>query len=324
MTHLLVDVDSKIPNLALMRISKYLKTLGQDVELLKLGPLKGLDIPILQNQRWDSVWISCVFTWNRELAFKVKTYYESLGASVRIGGSGVSLTTKLSEPIEAMPPDYDLYDDDRAIGFVQRGCIRKCQFCIVSQKEGRLADNQYRPLESWVPEGFNKIMLLDNEFAAMPYEWDVLDQVQWNDWKLSITQGYDLRCMTKEKAECLAWNKPWDLKFGEHRLYVAWDYFFIEPYVRRGIEMLLDAGFKGKEIMCYCLAGFNTTHDQDRFKFELLWGKYGVLPFVMRYNLRKDDPWLNAWARYVNRGPASYRGHSFEDYLEHRNIASCN
>lgn len=310
MTHLLIDVDSKIPNLALMKISRFLKG---DVQLLRLnGKMKHPP-----EGPFESVWISCVFSWNKLLAEVFQSQYDN----AQMGGSGVSLSVRLPPIIEAMIPDYDLYGDDRAIGFVQRGCIRKCQFCIVPQKEGRLADNEYRPLESWVPEGFSKILLLDNEFAAMPYEWDVLDQVERNNWKLSITQGYDLRCMTKEKAECLAWNKPWNLKFSEPRLYVAWDYFFIEPYVRKGIEMLLDAGFKGREIMCYCLAGFNTTHDQDRFKFELLWGKYGVLPFVMRYNLRKDDVWLNHFARYVNRGPASYRHHSFEDYCEMKGYA---
>jgi len=145
-----------------------------------------------------------------------------------------------------------------------------------------------------------------------------LETVRENDWKLSITQGYDLRCVTPEKAADLADGKPWNLKFTEKRLYVAWDYFYIEPYVRKGIETLLDAGFKGREIMCYCLVGFNTTHQQDYHRFKVLWGEYGVLPFIMRYNLRKDDKFLNAFGRYINRGPAGYRNHSFVEYCDER------
>ena len=296
-----------------MRISAYLKDQGQEVRKFEMNGKAKLP----PTDEWDTVWISCIFTWNKALAIYCLNWAHANGWKTEIGGSGISLLTRLPDHIEKLNPDYELYpEDQRAVGFVQRGCIRKCQFCIVPQKEGRLADNPYNGLD-WTA-GRDKILLLDNEFAAMPYEWDIIDQAQWNHWKLSITQGYDLRCMTKEKAECLAWSKPWDLKFTEHRLYVAWDYFFIEPYVRKGIEMLLDAGFKGREIMCYCLAGFNTTHDQDRYKFELLWGKYGVLPFVMRYNMRRDDSWLNSFARYVNRGPANYRNHSFEEYLTTR------
>ncbi len=310
--HLLIDVDSKIPNLALMKIAKWLRTKGERLELVRL------------RARWSErqirpaskVWISCVFTWNQKIAVQLQRRFEGMGIPVEIGGSGVSLITKLPPFIESLSPDYSLYGDDRAVGFVQRGCIRKCQFCIVPQKEGRLADNEYRPLSEWVPDGFSKILLLDNEFAACPYENEVLDFVKTNHWKLSITQGYDLRCVTPEKAQKLAEYKPWSLKFDRKTLYVAWDYFFIEPYVRKGIETLLEAGFKGHEIMVYCLVGFNTTHAQDYYRVQVLWGEYGVLPFLMRYNLRKDDSFLNALARYTNRGPAIYRNHSFEEYCQ--------
>jgi hypothetical protein len=36
----------------------------------------------------------------------------------------------------------------------------------------------------------------------------------------------------------------------------------------------------------------------------------------MRYNLRKDDVFLNALSRYVNRGPAIYRNHTFLEYCQ--------
>lgn len=34
--------------------------------------------------------------------------------------------------------------------------------------------------------------------------------------------------------------------------------------------------------------------------------QFGVPSFVMRYNHRTDDPWLNAFASYVNQGPKLY------------------
>lgn len=311
---LLVDVDSKIPNLALMKLSHWLRDQGFTPTLFQMHghPLVPLQAGFFH------AWISCVFSWNKNLAHSTQRYYESIGVPSDIGGSGVSLVTKLPERIESLAPDYSLYKDDRAVGFVQRGCIRKCEFCIVPQKEGRLAENPYMPLETWVPASFKKVLLLDNEFAACYYEKQVLDSVRQHGWKLSITQGYDLRCVTPEKAALLAGNKPYDLKFREKRLYCAWDYLAIEPYVRQGIERLLKAGFKGREIMCYCLVGFNSNHAQDYYRFWSLWKQYGVLPFFMRYNLRKDDRFLNALSRYVNRGPAGYRNHSFIEYCKYR------
>lgn len=327
MNHLLIDVDSKIPNLALMKISKYLKQAGDTVELIRLnGKLK-----LLPNGPFESVWISCVFTWNRQLAL----YCDHCYGNTKIGGSGVSLRTKLPAEIENMVPDYSLYGDDRAIGFIIRGCIRRCDFCAVSEKEGKITENPYRPIESWVPEGFKKVILLDNEFAAFDpviypaikrdIEKETLDTIQEHGWKYSITQGYDLRCIAQRpfKAKQLAAYKPKDIKLQENRLYVAWDYFDIEPYVRKGIEALLDAGFLGREIMCYCLVGQRSTHVQDYHRFKTLWEGYGVLPFLMRYrpldgSPRKNDPFLDAFCRFVNRGPASYRNHSFVDYCHER------
>lgn len=331
MKHLLIDIDSKIPNLALMKISAFLKAKGETVKLCRLETKKGNTNHSWPLDEYDTVWISCVFTWNRwavNLMEKVIT-----AKRFEKGGSGFDLTTKLPDEIESLKPDYSLYGDDRAIGFVLRGCIRKCDFCLVSRKEGKITENPFRPVESWVPDGFEKVLLLDNEFAAYdpivypPIKEDIelrtLRTLEANGWKYSITQGYDIRTIDERKAGQLADYKPMDLKFREKRLYIAWDYVGIEPAVRKGIEILLDAGFKGREITVYCLCGMRSSHDEDRHRFETLWGKYGVLPFMMRYRPLdgsdpKPDQWLDRFCRYVNRGPASYRNHSFEDYLETR------
>jgi hypothetical protein len=312
-THLLIDVDSRIPNLALMQISSWLKGFGGTVE--KVVEMHGRS-RLLPYGDYAAVWVSAVFTWHRDLAEGVAKHYAEKGYDVRIGGTGVSLSTKLWPEIDASPPDYSLYGDDRAIGFVQRGCIRACSFCVVNKKEGWLRDNPYRPLETWVPDGFKKVCLLDNEFAACPREKEVLRTAKENGWRLSITQGYDLRRVTPEKAAMLADWKPMDIKFNEPRVYCAWDYFAVGPEILRGIQRLKDAGFRGREIMCYLLVGYCTSHFQDLYRFHTLWKGYGAYPYVMRYNMRSDDRFLNALARYANRGPAAYRNHSFPDYCQ--------
>lgn len=302
MRNLLIDLDSKIPNLALMQLSTWLKSQGEDVSFR------------VPNDP-DRVWISCVFTWNAPKARGVAALWKATGAEVRMGGTGVDFSVNggrlLKTGDSQLPvgaaravPDYSLYPgDNRAIGFTARGCNRSCEFCVVPLKEGRIGD--YWPISAW-NQGRRKIVLLDNDLPLGPWHDRVLTECLELDLKLSISQGYDLRCVARgdvgrESLELLYEVRPYDLAFHEHRLYVAWDYLGIEPYVRKGVEELLDVGFRPRELTCYILCGFNTSHDEDLYRYRVLWEDYGVYPFVMVYNNRRDDPWLRAFARWVNR-----------------------
>lgn len=294
MAKLLIDFDSKIPNLALMKVSAYFKAKGYEVYR---------NIP---EGDYDEVWLSCIFTWNRENAKSAINFQKALGKQVVYGGTGfdwglTSNRLELPAEIENRMPDYTFYpDDDRAIGFAQRGCDRKCEFCDVWKKEGRI-QRGYIPIELLVPANRSKLLLLDNDIALSPDHDKIINECRESKVKLCITQGYDVRCITKEKAQFLAEDKPWDLDFKERRLYIAWDYLGIEGWVKTGIEHLLNAGFKAKEIFCYMICGFNTTHQEDIYRFYKLL-EYGANPYIMPYNNRKDDKWLNHFSRYVNRG----------------------
>ena len=305
MNHLLIDFDSKIPNLALMKISAWAKGKGGTVTIIREGESPWL-VP-------DEIWLSCIFTWNKDKGFLVIASYKAQfpKAKVHYGGSGFDWGLPYGDPnriylpseIEAMVPDYSLYDDDRAVGFCQRGCDRRCPWCNVWKSEGRIKQNDFRRLREWVPDGFKKVLLLDNDIAlAEKWKHDlVLHDAREMGVKLSITQGYDIREINEEKAQMLADYKPWSLNFKERMLYFSWDEPGYEKMVRRGIELLKDAGFKGRQMTCYVLVGFDTTHEQDMHRVNILWKEYGILPYIMPFNNKRDDQWINNLRRWANR-----------------------
>lgn len=316
MNVLCVDVDSKISNLALMKVSAYHKARGDAVSLYRHKGRRNLSIDIPQDP--EKTYVSCTFTWNRPIA---EAFVRRGNGTALFGGTGFdhgkpSMERHYLPPeIDAMAPDYDLYGYDYAVGFCNRGCNRRCQFCDVPLKEGKINPLMYRPPWTWVPDGFKKAMLLDNDIAfySDPQLQEILGWFIEAGVKASITQGWDIRLTTPERAALLYELKPRSTGFNAVRLYFSWDYLGIENYVRRGIETLLDAGFRSDQLCCYILTGFNTTHEQDFHRLTVLWNEYGVYPYAMTYNNRRDDPWLRAFARYVNR-PALLRNVAWEDY----------
>lgn len=109
--------NTGFPNYALMKISAWHKARGDTVEWF---------MPLM---RYDRVYSSKVFTFTQEDPY--------LPDNTIRGGTGYGLYDKLPDEIDAMYPDYSIYPDcDYAIGFLTRGCIRKCPWCIVPRKEG--------------------------------------------------------------------------------------------------------------------------------------------------------------------------------------------
>ena len=145
----LIDVDGKIPNYALMKISTYHKRRGDNV---------GWYNPILDFNDTDILYMSKIFTFTPDYE------YFPNGAKIIKGGTGYDYTTKLPEEIESITElDYSLYPGcDYSIIFTTRGCVRKCPFCIVPKKEGIIHNI---PICNLNPNG-KYIKVLDNNFFA--------------------------------------------------------------------------------------------------------------------------------------------------------------
>jgi hypothetical protein len=157
---LLVDFDSKIPNLALMKESARFKAEGHEV---------GFDV-----ENPDLVKVSVIFQKNRDQALGLVHMFPDAG--VDVGGPGMFPNCGSIGEAELLKPDYDLYPSEYSQGFTTRGCIRRCPFCLVPQMEGPLRTVQ-RPWE-FHDDRFKTCMLMDNNLLAAPRDW-ILRNLVW-------------------------------------------------------------------------------------------------------------------------------------------------
>lgn len=279
----LIDIDSKIPNLALMKLSAWAKSKGHEVELTS---------PLFAKQ-YDEIWASKVFDF---------TEMPNLPENVVVGGSGVDLGTHLPFEDAEFMPDYELYDCEYAIGFTTRGCNRRCPWCIVPQKEGKwypVADIY----DFWSDQ--KKIMLLDSSINTNENHFLMIcDQMGRNNIQVDFSQGLDIRYLTDAQAMVLSNLKLWK------QIHFAWDLIQLEKHVREGIK-ILDRYKLIHKSMFYVLIGFNSTPEEDLYRIEVLRG-LGIDPFVMPYD--KFNNYQRRFARWVNH-KAIFKSVTWENYV---------
>lgn len=302
---LLIQVDGKWPNLALMKLSAYHKGLGDEVALMKMKvPNFGL-IPFEP----DWVYVSYIFSKNKGYAHGLKKFFKNKVQGLQIGGPGLEFKTVLPDFIEHLMPDYDLYGIDYSMGFTSRGCIRKCPWCIVPKLEGSLRN--HASIREFLSPEHNKLILLDNNFLASSKWRENIDFILEHKLKISFTQGLDIRLVTDDNAKYLSKVDYYTAAFKGRYLYFAFDTPQIEKDVRRGVKILEQHGIPPYRLRFYMLCGFNTTHQEDMHRFKIL-RELGCDIMVMRYNGKLDDPWINYFYRWVNgRG---FRACSWEEY----------
>lgn len=242
----LIDVDSKIPNLALMKISYWHKIRGDAVGFNLKNP--------------DRIYCSIVFTKNKGKALNQKL----TDVKIIYGGSGYSLTKVLPYDIEMWKPDYDLYPSEYMLGFTSRGCDRNCYFCKVPQKEGEFKVWQH-PKEFY-DDRFDTVKLLDNNIL-LNKEW--FKQVaKWyldHNVKVDMTQGYDIRLLDEAVLDLILQIKSKEmLKF-------AFDDTKLEDIVRKKIQTLKDHGVNTKnDVAFYCYCHDDKMHDDALYRANIL------------------------------------------------------
>ena len=292
----LLDVDSKIPNLALMKISQFHKS--QNHNVVWYNPL--------WRETYDKIYASTIFK------FSDKTIIDN---GMEVGGTGWDYKVTLPPEIDTCQPDYSLYGYPHNIGFTMRGCRFRCKFCVVPQKEGKPYEENTID-EIWQQRSSNFIVLLDNDFFGNPSWQARIDEMKKFNIKVNFSQGLNIRLITEEESAALASVRFWNLKGTKRQVHFAWDQFGkgTEKLIDQGIKRVTDAGIKPAQMAFYVLIGFNTTPEQDLYRVEKL-RDYGCDPYAMPFN--KSDPYQQKFTRWVNH-KAIFKSVRWEDYRRSR------
>jgi hypothetical protein len=275
----LIDIEPKVVNTALMQISQYHKEKGDTVEWATP----------LTYHLYDKLYCSSLFDF---------TDKRQIPKGAVCGGTGFDLTTALPKEIEDCQYDYSIYPQcDYSIVWFSRGCIRKCPFCVVWKKEGKISPVDPKRLN---PNG-GHIKIQDNNFFANP-EWRTATRFLFDSGqKVNFSSGIDVRILTKEQCGVINSLKH------EGQIHIAWDNPKDDLFKKLEI---MTRHIKPYKIMCYVLIGYWSTPKEDLMRVEIL-NLLGVDPFVMPYD--KKDPYQKRFARWVNR-KAIFKSVEWKDY----------
>ena len=184
----LLDVDGgKFPNYALMKIARYYRNQGEQVEWA--DAMFG---------HYDKVFMSKIFTFSEDCG-------EVWDCEIERGGTGYDLRKELPKEIDDCTPDYSIYpqlDNKIAYGFLTRGCPNKCPWCVVPIKEGKV--KPYRDVEEIAIEGRTNLILMDNNILASDYGLEQIEKIIRKGYRVDFNQALDARLVTEDIAQLLA------------------------------------------------------------------------------------------------------------------------
>lgn len=303
----ITQIDGTLPNLALMRLAAHHRARGDQVHFTRRVRRE------LFEPTYDVVYGSAIFKFSADRVARFRDQFP--GALVGGTGSGSDVTVE-SVIGDGRELDYSLYPTFKAsIGFTQRGCRLSCKFCVVPTKEGRPASvatvgDIWRGGRS--PKNLH---LLDNDFFGQA-DWQArIAEVRAGGFKVSFTQGINVRAMTPEVAEALASVEYRCNEFRRRRLYTAWDNLKDEEIFFRGVDMLEAGGVPPRHLMAFMLIGFDKRETWERIhhRFDRMVAR-GIKPYPMPFDQSRRD--LKRFQRWAVLG--LYRTIPFSEYDANR------
>lgn len=275
------------PNLALMKLSAWHKAQGDIVEWWN---------PLMTYER---VYSSKVFTFTPENPY--------LPPDTIKGGTGYGLYTELPAEVDSVYPDYSIYPKcGHAIGFLTRGCIRNCPWCVVPRKEGMI--RAYYAWPEIIRPDSSDIVFMDNNVLACSWGIEQMESMVGRKIRIDFNQGLDARLITSDVADLLS-RLRW-IRF----IRMSCDTDEVLHTVLGAIERLHVCGVKPYRVFVYLLV--QDVDSAERRALALR--RAGVDVFAQPYrdfaNNMEPTPLQKAFARWVNRKPIFKTTKDFSEY----------
>ena len=255
----------------------------------------------------------------------------------KLGHKGIDMRTQM--------PDYHLYDDyisvmesikaspayfkdykEYSIGFLTRGCFRRCPFCVNKLEHKAMPYSKLSDfLDNEIDEATGKlkrpyIYLWDDNFLASPYWEQLLDDLIATKRPFQFRQGLDERLLAQSKR-----GEDMAKKLASANYHGDFIFAFDNWSDRRTIVKALKIWkyyCPKRETKFYLFCGFRQT-PSDEFSFQkdiaeifmriCVLMRYGCLGYIMRHEDYKKSPMPNIYvqiARWCNQ-PGFYRNLSF-------------
>ena len=257
--------------------------------------------------------------------------------NITYGGSGFFNEDApfLQYEIEHMKPDYHLYDTwvynklstggkrsdykyflDYSIGFLTRGCFRRCGFCI--NKNNNKCDIHSNIAEFYDPSR-PKLCFLDDNFFAYDGWKNLIEKIKLVGKPFRFMQGLDIRLLDDEKIHSMyAWRYDGNFIFSFDDIN---DAEIIESQIKKMYELYPKWN---KHLMFYVLCGFDVNDEyndefwkrdiESVFKRIKILSKYSCQPYIMRFNRCYDSNYCGIYsviASWCNQ-PSMFKKLSFE------------
>ena len=320
----------RFPNLACMKLSGFHKDKGDTVQL----------VTNYDNlSQYDKVYVSKVFT-DTPIPVEILSL-----PNVEYGGTGFAWDKAIPLPsdIEHHMPDYTLYDEwvenciasgkkpsefkmytDYSIGFLTRGCFRKCGFCV---------NKHYNQVEfhANLSEFYNpfrkKICFLDDNFFGYKNCINIMKELKNINKPIIFKQGLDIRLLTPKKCELL-----FSLKYDGDYIF-AFDNYDDYDLIHEKLELIRQYTPSAR-IKFYVLVGYKNTDIEDIIEMWeriALLMRYRCLPYIMRYRSETDAPYEQSayrgvyiyTAKWCNQPPI-FKKMSFREFCEKDNCNAKN
>ncbi|KKL77345.1 hypothetical protein LCGC14_2035820 [marine sediment metagenome] len=272
---------SRYPPLGLLKISSYLKKQGHTTEFIK-----GKENPKCKP---DEIYVTSLFTYAWEIVHKTVKFYKDKFPQVKItlGGLYASLMpnhakksqadiihTGLYDETEDLMPDYSLVPKwETSIIFSSRGCIRKCGYCAVPILEPNFVPQ--KSIKNLIYKKHKKVVIWDNNFLASPFVHNILDELIELNLEVDFNHGLDARMIDLSIAKKL---KKLRVKY----VRMAYDLIDYREEVKKAIDILETAGYRGRELFFYTLHNYNDTPEDFFIRHQDIM-KWGVVSYPMRY-----------------------------------------